>query len=139
MVLTTHTKLFVMNLVETNREETPQHMLYECDYMKPLFLWVLRCLANVCNFKTSSNIKFLYFDNTYRSSAQKYICNIFIHMYIISVWRRRKENLRIGDLKYVILKEIDVYKKFIKPMPYRKFDNLAEELSILDIEILKVL
>ena len=47
--------------------------------------------------------------------------------------------MRIGDLKYVILKEIAVYKKFIKPMPYRKFDKLAEELSILDIEILKVL
>ena len=61
----------------------------------------------------------------------------FIYMYIISIWRRRKENLRIGDLKYVILKEISDYKKFIKLMPNRKFEKLSLELSILDIDILK--
>ena len=145
MVLATSTKLFLMNLVETNkcnkctanREETQLHMMYECDYVKPLFLWVLRCLANICSFKPSSNIKFLYFDNIYRTSAQKTICNIFIYMYVVSVWRRRKENLRIGDLKHVILKEISDYKKFIKLMPNRKFEKLSEELSVLDTEILK--
>ena len=49
MVLATHTKLFLMDLVEiskcnkctANREETPLHMMYECDYVRPFFLWFL--------------------------------------------------------------------------------------------------
>ena len=145
MVLATQNRLYSMNLIDSNkcnkcmsnREETPLHLFYECDYVKPLFLWVLRCLSHTCDFKPSSNIRFLYFDNTYRSSAQKNICNTFIYFYIITVWRRRKENLRIGNLKNVFLKKITDYICFMKLMPKRKYEKLSEELSILDIAFLK--
>lgn len=76
-----------MNLVNTrncnkcidNREETQLHMFCKCDYVKPLLIWVLRCLSNACNFKSSSNIKFIFFDNSYINSYQMIICNLFIN------------------------------------------------------------
>ena len=74
--LATNKKLCAMNLVNTSncnkctgdREETQLHMFYECEYVKPLFIWILKCLSNVCNFKPSSNIKFIFFDNSYINS-----------------------------------------------------------------------
>ena len=64
MCLSTNKRLFMMNLTNSsncknctaNREETPLHMLYECNCVKPVFLWVLRCLLSVCNFRPPSNI-----------------------------------------------------------------------------------
>ena len=44
--------------------------------------------------------------------------------------------MRIGDFKYIFLKKKD-YIDFIKQLPNRKLEKLSEELSILDIEILK--
>ena len=73
-----------MNLVNTSncdkctgdREETQLHMFYECEYVKPLFIWILKCLSNVCNFKPSSNIKYIF-------SYQNIICNLFIYIYML--------------------------------------------------------
>ena len=144
MCLSTNNRLFMMNLTNSNkcekctsdREETPLHLFYECNNVKPVFLWVLRCLLTVCNFKPSSNIRFVYFDNKYINHSQKTICNTFIYIYIISIWRTRKENLRIGDMKKKILRKLNDYMSFIKLMPNHKFEKLSEDLSLLDNEIL---
>ena len=82
--LSTNNRLFMLNLTDSNkwkkctvdREETPLHMLNECNYVKPFFMWVLRCLLNICNFRPSSNIRFIHFDNLFNSHIQKSICNI---------------------------------------------------------------
>ena len=89
MCLATNKRLFTLNLINsssctkcrTNIEETSLHMFYQCDYVKPVLLWVLRCLSSACNFKPSSNIRFIYFDNVYNNAFQKNICNLFIHFY----------------------------------------------------------
>ena len=70
MCLATNKRLFAMNLIDTNKcskyvanvEDTLLHMLFDCDCVKPLFLWVFRCLPNQCGFIPSSNIRFKYFD-----------------------------------------------------------------------------
>ena len=134
-----------MNLINTSncnkctgyREETQLHMFYECDYVKPLLMWVMKCLSNTCNFTSSSNIRFIFFDNLYANSHQKTICNIFIFIYIITIWRTRKENLRIGDLKYTFMRRLSDYKTFLQHMPTHKCKKLSEELSMLHIGILK--
>ena len=36
-----------------NNDHTAMHMFYECEYVKPLFQWLLRILYNVCNFMQS--------------------------------------------------------------------------------------
>ena len=111
-------------------------MLYECKYIKPVLLWILKCLLNVCNFKPSSNIRCVYFDNAYSNHSQRTICNTIIYIYIITIWRTRKENLRIGDLKLKILQKLEDYLNFIKLMPGRKFEKLSDELSVIDIDSL---
>ena len=85
-----------------NNEHTVLHMFYECESVKPLFQWLLRILYNVCNFMPSSNIKFIYFDTRYSNSNQKNICNMFLYIYIITLWKTRKENLRIETLKKML-------------------------------------
>ena len=140
--LATNKRLFAMNLIDSsncdkcrmNIEETALHMFYQCEYIKPLFLWVLKCLLKLCNFKPSSNIRFLYFDNPYNNLYQKNVCNIFIYIYIITIWRTRKENLRIGDLKCLIIRKLSDYRNFTKHMPTRKCKKISEELSALNID-----
>ena len=142
MCLATNKRLYTMNLISSsncnkcrsNREETPIHMFYQCDYVKPLFLWVLRCLSSLSNFEPSSNIRFIYFDNVYSCTRQKNICNIFIYLYVITIWRTRKENLRIGDLKHMILSKFSDYRNFLKHLPSQKYQKLSEELQTLDID-----
>ena len=144
MCLSTNNRLFMLNLTDSSncqkcraeRVETPLHMLYECNYVTPIFLWVLRCLLTLCNFKPLSNIRFIYFDNLYNSRIQKTICNTFIYIYIITIWRNRKENLRIGDLKVDFIRKLDDYMNFIKHMPNHRFEKLSGELSVIDIETL---
>ena len=101
---------------------------------KASVLWVLKCLLNLGNFKPSSNIRFLYFDNSYNNSSQKNICNIFIYIYIITIWRKRKENLRIGNLKRLIIRKLVEYRKFVNLISSQKFEKLSDELAPLDIE-----
>ena len=77
-----------------------------CKYVKPVFLLLLRILSNVCNFKPTSNIRFLYFDQKYCNVTQKNICNMFLYLYISTIWKTRKENIRISILKNSMLKRI---------------------------------
>ena len=34
-----------------NFDHTPIHIFYQCENINPLFLWLLRVLHNICNFK----------------------------------------------------------------------------------------
>ena len=60
----------------------------------------------ICSFKPSSNIRFLYFDNVYRDLYQKRISNLFLVVYICTVWKTRKENLRIGNLRKILIRTV---------------------------------
>ena len=77
-------------------------------------MWLIRVISYVTDFKPVSNIKFIYFDNKYRDRQQQDMCNIFISAYILTVWKMRKENIRIGILKHMIvsktLRTIDIMK-----------------------------
>ena len=84
-----------MNLIDlstcikciTDREETPLHMFYQCEYANVAiaFKWLLRILLYISNYKPTSNIKCIYFDNTHRNKQQKNICNMFISAYILTM------------------------------------------------------
>ena len=140
----TNKKLYVMNLVNTSscnkcisgNEQTPLHMFLQCQYINSLFQWVLNCLFHICRFRPSSNIRFIYFDNVYSSLYQKNICNIFLYIYIITIWRTRKENLRIGNLKFIMLRRLEEYKQFIKHVPNTRCEKLSSDLSNVDIDFL---
>ena len=93
------------NLCNDEKEQTALHMFYECTYIAPFYQWFLNILIQVCNFKPLSNIRFLYFDSFYLNVYQKRICNLFLAVYITTVWRTRKENLRIGNLKVLFIKK----------------------------------
>ena len=60
----------------------------------------------ICTFIPSSNIKCIYFDNIFNDREQKNVCNMFIGAYIISIWKTRKENLRIAVLKSIIVNKV---------------------------------
>ena len=46
----------------------------------------------------------------------------------------RKENLRIGLLKSMILKQISNYFDFVKILPNTKLDEVLQEISRLDMD-----
>ena len=115
-----------------NFEHTPIHIFYQCENINPIFLWMLRVLHNICNFKPKSNIRFLYFDTTYENLFQKHICNIFLYIYIITIWKTRKENLRIGILKHMIIRSMTRHLKFIENIPNHKMEEILEKISRLD-------
>ena len=102
------------NKCAENHDHTPLHMFYQCENIRPLFLWLFRVLWNVCKFKPISNFRFLYFDTKYENLYQKTICNIFLYVYILTIWKTRKENLRVGILRKMILKRISEYFEFAK-------------------------
>ena len=122
------------NKCSTESEQTPLHMFYHCESVKPFFLWILRCLYRLCNFKPSSNIKFIYFDTVYSSSFQKNICNVFLYVYIITIWRTRKEHLRIGNLKSMVVSKVSQYRGFLKHLPRKKYYKISKDVSSLDLD-----
>ena len=95
---------------------------------------VLKCLLKLCNFKPTSNIRFIYFDNVYISSYQKNTCNVFLYVYIIAIWRTRKENLRIGNLKCVFIRKLSEYRETIKHISNDKFIKLTNDLYSFDTD-----
>ena len=46
----------------------------------------------------------------------------------------RKENLRIGIFKSIILKQISDYVDFVKLLPNTKLDEVLQEISRLDMD-----
>ena len=143
--LATNNRLFTMNLSDTskcpmctsNREQTPLHMFYECDSVKPLFMWLLRVIYYLCWYEPESNIRFIYLDNKYSSTIQGKISNLFISSYILTIWRTRKENLRIGIMKSRILSKVTQTIDTIKQIPNisRKKDigDCLDEIDFTDL------
>ena len=119
-----------------NRDQSPLHMFYLCTYVKPVFLWLLRVLLKSSNFKPSSNIRLIYFDNNFNNNHQKNICNMFVYCYIVTIWRTRKENLRIGIIKNMIIKKVLQNYDIIKQMPNHTLDKLFGRGSQLDLDLL---
>ena len=115
-------------------DHTALHMFYQCESIKPLFLWLLRVLFDICNFRPNSNINFLYFDVKYGNLYQKTVCNIFLYIYIITIWKTRKENLRIGILRTLILNRVLEHFKFINHLPNHKIGNICEDMKRLDMD-----
>ena len=115
------------------------YIFYECETVKAMFTWLLRILHYVSNFKPMSNIKLIYFDNKYRNGQQKNMCNLFISAYILTIWRTRKENLRIGILKKMVINKVLEIINITKFMPYHTDEeslgyhlNNIEPTDILD-------
>merc|ERR1712240_267330 len=90
LCLATNERLAMMNLATSsictncpsNRDHTPVHMFYQCESIKPLFLWLLRVLLYLCNFKPTSNIIFLYYNIFYGNFYQK-VYAIYLSMYTL--------------------------------------------------------
>ena len=144
MCLATNHRLAQMNQITTStctkcpddRDQTPLHMFYLCTNIKPLFLWLLRVLSKLGMFKPTSNIRFIYFDNIYNNNYQKNICNMFLYCYLVTIWRTRKENLRIGILKHMIIKKVLQNFDIIKHMPLHTLEKLFGGNSQFDIDLL---
>ena len=94
------------NLCNEGKEQTDLHIFYECSYIFPFYQWLLNILIQLCNFKPGSNIRFLYYDSFHLNMYQKRICILFLTVYIVTVWKTRKENLRIGKLKNLFIKRV---------------------------------
>ena len=92
MCLTTNKKLFSLNLINssncnkcrTNSEETSLHMFYQCDYIKPLFLWILRCISNIHYYAISSHLQildsFILITHTTIQLRRIYVTSLFTYM-----------------------------------------------------------
>ena len=101
-------------------------------------MWLIRVLFYITKFKPVSNIKFIYLDNRYGNRQQQNICNIFITAYILTVWKTRKENMRIAIVKKMIInKSQDIINiiKHISKTPVKKV--LGNYLEKIDPEILQ--
>ena len=145
MVLATNKRLFSMNLSNTDkcnrcttdREQTPLHLFYECDLVKPLFMWLLKILYYVSNYTPISNIKVIYLDNKYSTIEQKKICNLFISIYILTVWRNRKENLRIGIMKRRVISKVIQTINTVKQMQNisreKNIGNCLDRIDLMDL------
>ena len=143
--LATNKKLFTMNLINSSkcnicladREQTSLHIFYECENIQVIFMWLIRVLFYITKFKPVSNIKFIYLDNRYENGQQQNICNIFISAYILTVWKTRKENMRIAIVKKMIInKSQDIINiiKHISKTPVKKV--LGNYLEKIEPEIL---
>ena len=78
------------NLCNEDKEQTALHLFYECSYIAPFYQCLLNILIQICNFRPVSNIKFLYFDSTYVNNYQRKVCNMFLAVYIFTVWRKKE-------------------------------------------------
>ena len=128
------------NKFTSDRDKSPLHMFNECEQVKAIIMWILRVLHYVSNFKPMSNIKLIYFDDKYRNGQQKNMFNFFISAYILTIWRTRKENLRIGILKKMVINKVLEIVNIMKFMPNHTDEedlgyhlNNIEPSDLLDI------
>ena len=80
---------------------TPSYaMFYQCVNINPLFQWLLRVLFNVCKFKPTSNIRFLYFDNRYDNFSQIYMQHIYFYLHLhFNYMENEKRKFKNRDFK----------------------------------------
>ena len=91
----------------------------------------------ICRFKPKSNIKFLYFDDSYLNAYQKRTINMLLSLYITIVWRTRKENLRIGILKKQFIKRVAENIEIRRQIPGQKLEKIyGEYLNKLKVDVL---
>ena len=94
-------------------------------------------LFYITNFKPVSNIRFIYYDNKYRNRQQQNICNILISTYILTVWKTRKENLRIAIVKKMIINKSQDIINIIKYISKTHIDKvLGNYLDKFEPELL---
>ena len=146
VTLATNTRLAMLNVTDSNKcnlcrdgkEQTALHMLYECTYISPFYHWFLNILMQICSFNPSSNIRFLYFDSFYQDLYQKRISNLFLVVYICTVWRTRKENLRIGNLRNILIRtvkgNIDVSKQLTRKSLEELYGQYCERLTYDELD-----
>ena len=146
--LATNSRLAVamMNLIISNTcnqcngviEQTAIHMIYECTYISPFYQWFLNILMQICNFKPSSNIRFLYFDSFYLDIYQKIICNGFLIAYICTVWKTRKGNMRIGILRNILIRkvkeDIDIRRQLTRQTPEDLYGQYYVKLKTEELD-----
>ena len=75
-----------------------------------------------------SNLRIMYFDNKCINHEQKNICNILLSVYVITVWKIRKENLRIA--KSMIMKKCLDIIETTKHKPNQTIDNVLGDNPI---------
>ena len=125
------------NLCNDDKEQTALHILYECSNILPFYQWFLTILLYLFNFKPSSNIRFVYFDSIYVNAYQKRICIMFLSVYITTVWRTRKENLRIGILKNHFVRRVIENFEIRKQTPRENvgilFGQYSKKLSLEEL------
>ena len=117
------------NLCRDDKEQTALHIFYECTYISPFYQWLLNVLVQICHFKPDSNIRFLYFDCLYANIYQRRVCNLFLAIYISIVWRKRKENLRIGVLKKVFIKTVYDNMNIRKQVLHKSLEEIYGQYS----------
>ena len=81
-------------------------------------------LTQICNFNPNCNIRFLYYDSFYQKLYQKRVCNLFLALYICTVWRSRKENLRIGILSSVLKRAIKENLEVMRQLTKKSLEEL---------------
>ena len=144
--LATNSRLARMNIANCTgtcpkcndgREQTALHLLYECTHIITFYQWFLSILMIICRFKPKSNIKFLYFDDSYLNAYQKRTINMLLSLYITIVWRTRKENLRIGILKKQFIKKVVDNIEIRRQIPGQKLGKIyGEYLNMLKVDVL---
>ena len=112
------------NMCTDEKVQTALHMLYECTYIAPFYQWFLSILTQICNFNPNCNIRFLYFDSFYQNLYQKRICNLFLALYICTVRRSRKENLRIGILSSILKRTIKENLEIMRQLTRKSLEEL---------------
>ena len=78
----------------------------------------------------TSNIRFLYFDNFYQDLYQKRISNLFLAVYICTVWRTRKENIRIGKLRNMLIRTVKGNLDILSHITRKSLEELFEQYCV---------
>ena len=55
-------------------------------------------------------------------------------IYIITIWRNRKENLRIGNLQHLFIRNLNDYQKFTNHMQNHRGEKLSNDLKSIDMD-----
>ena len=57
-----------------------------------------------------------------------------LYIYIVTIWKTRKENLRIGNLKNMIIRNLNEYQRFIKHMTTHRSEKISKDFANINID-----